>query len=153
MTPALLKASHEQWPRRNASRVELTLPLPPSVNALYYNRSKKELGIAKAIGKPLKGRGKTDRYRQWLRTAGNLINAQRPGRIGGAYTLTIIIGSGAALDLGNAEKAVSDILQEYGIVDNDKKANDIHLSRSEHVGARECRVTVTPALVAARAAA
>lgn len=134
-----------QWPRRVAEKVELTLPLPPSVNGLYYNRTKRELGIAKAVGRPLPGRGKTERYKTWLRAAGNMVNAQRQGRIVGAYALTITIGADARIDLGNSEKALSDLLQEYGIVENDRKADSIFLSRSGNVARHECLVTISAA--------
>lgn len=152
MTPALLKASHEQWPRRTVAKVEITLPVPVSTNALYRNRTKRELGIAKNAGHPLPGRAKTERYRTWLRTAGNMVMEQRPGRVEGPFALTIVLPETARLDTDNI-KCVPDLLQQYGIIENDRLAASVFISRSSTVQPTECLVTVTPALVAARAAA
>lgn len=143
-SPAFVQALAEQWGRRVVSKVELTLPLAPTANKLFYNRTKKQLGIAKAIGKPLSGRGKTDLYRTWERVAGNVLNAARPrpGRIAGRYALTILISTEAPGDIGNREKALSDFLQSAGLVDNDRLADSIFIQRSEHVALRECLVTI-----------
>lgn len=145
--PKVKAAMAEQVGRHAAQVVNLTLPLAPSVNSLYYNRSKKQLATAKALGKSLRGRGRTVRYQTWLRAAGNEINRQKPGRIAGWYDLTIEIAETAKLDLGNVEKALSDLLVRHGIVDDDAKAADIRLTRSAALSAREMNVVLRPRAV------
>ncbi len=124
--------------------VNLALPLPPSVNSLYRNRTKQEIANGKAMGIALRGRARTERYRTWARAAGNALMAAKPGRIEGRYDLTITIGETARLDLGNAEKALSDLLQKCGVIEDDRKANRIHLERSSALGRHEMLVTVRP---------
>ena len=124
--------------------VNLALPLPPSVNSLYRNRTKQEIANGQAMGIALRGRARTERYRTWARAAGNALMAAKPGRIEGRYDLTITIGETARLDLGNAEKALSDLLQKCGVIEDDRKANRIHLERSSALGRHEMLVTVRP---------
>lgn len=124
--------------------VNLALPLTPSVNALYRNRTKQEIANGKAMGIALRGRARTERYRTWARAAGNALMAAKPGRIEGRYDLTITIGETARMDLGNAEKALSDLLQKCGVVENDRKANRILIERSSALGRHEMLVTVRP---------
>ena len=124
--------------------VNLALPLTPSVNALYRNRTKQEIANGKAMGIALRGRARTERYRTWARAAGNALMAAKPDRIEGRYDLTITIGETARMDLGNAEKALSDLLQKCGVVENDRKANRILIERSSALGRHEMLVTVRP---------
>lgn len=107
-------------------RVDLILPRPPSVNALTFNR---------ADG----GRGKTKNYEDWLTEAGWRLNQQRPGRIDGAYEIEIRIvrPDNRRRDLGNLEKAISDILVHYRVVSDDSLAERITLAwMREDTGAR-----------------
>lgn len=135
------QALAEQWGRREVARVELKLPIPPSVNALYRNRSSVELERARNAGKPLRGRAKTDRYRTWLQGAGAALNEQKPGRVAGPYNLTILIPrKQSRADVSNLEKATSDLLQTHGVIDNDRLAETIFIQRVDWGG--EMLVTV-----------
>lgn len=153
MKPNLRRLADAQWPRRKAELVSVVLPLAPSVNELYRNRTKQEIANGRAMGIALRGRARTERYRTWARAAGNALIAAKPGRIEGRYSLTITIAETARMDLGNAEKALSDLLVKHGVVDDDKKASLIRLERSAALARHEMLVTVVPyAAAQARAA-
>lgn len=87
--------------------IELILPFPPSANRLWTRTRR--------------GIRKTDYYAEWLKIAGNMILAQRPGGISGPYKLTIqaMRPDRRKRDLGNIEKATSDLLQSVGIIEDD----------------------------------
>lgn len=116
-----------QWARPVRERVHIDLPLPISTNALW---------------RPVNGgMVKTDRYRSWHRTAGDQLANQRPGRVAGPYTLTLLVNRRRSkMDLDNAIKATSDLLQHHGVIDNDRKAEEIHAKWSDLVTGM--RVTV-----------
>lgn len=123
---ALHRAIDAQWSRRECDRVVIDVPRPPSVNGLTFNV-------------PGRGRVRTDRYRTWLRAAGNELMAQRPGRISGAYLLTIQVGRAASKrrDLDNIAKASSDLLVTHRIVEDDSYAERVTVEWTDVVeGAR-----------------
>lgn len=99
--------------------VALNLPRPPSVNNLFVNV-------------PGKGRIKSADYRNWIATAGWMLKAQRPASIKGGYRVLILVGPTRA-DLGNCEKALSDLLQTHGVIENDRLCQGIALERSNDV--------------------
>lgn len=111
--------------------VALNLPRPPSVNQLFANI-------------PGKGRVKTAAYRAWIAAAGWMIKAQRPQPIRGKYNLLILVGPTRA-DLGNCEKAVSDLLQALGVIENDRLGEEIALKRSDDVPANQVHCIVQEA--------
>lgn len=87
--------------------------IPPSANAAYANN--------KGAGR---GRTKTAEYRAWAVAFGYDINAamrsQKP--IKGPYVIEITIDRSRRhrlSDIWNREKALSDTLQEHGIIEND----------------------------------
>lgn len=83
------------------------LPIPPSVNNLFANR---EEG----------GRFKTDRYRTWRNTCGQEVMAQRVGAVRGPVALTYTFErNGTKADLGNLEKAATDLLVWLRLIDGD----------------------------------
>lgn len=109
-------------------QVALRLPVPPSVNALHRH----------GRGAP----GRSPEYVAWITAAGWTLLAQRPGRIEGPYELTLRMPATSRADLGNLEKAVSDLLQEHGVIGNDRNAEAIHLRwHREH---DEAEVVVLP---------
>jgi hypothetical protein len=64
-------------------------------------------------------------YKAWLIEAGYQINRQTPPKITGRYALTIQVSRACQIDLGNAEKACSDLLQQHEIIENDRLAEKI----------------------------
>jgi Holliday junction resolvase RusA-like endonuclease len=109
---AIIAGQHE---RKAVDRVLLRLPMPPSSNAVWAHR--------KGGGVRL-----SDRYRRWLTDAGWRINQQRPGRIAGGYVLTLWLPAVSRMDQDNCIAGVSDILQSFGIIGNDRDAEETHLN-------------------------
>ena len=105
------------------------LPNPPSVNHLFQN--------VRSIG-----RVPTKDYKAWKKEAGLCVLAQRGSqpKIPGGYELQIISGH-RKCDLGNIEKAVSDLLVEMRVVVDDRLAQRIVLEGGDVKG---CRVIITP---------
>lgn len=89
------------------SAVYLTLPLPPSNNRLW-RRSGTTIH-------------KSTRYTAWLKEAGWMAKSQRPGSVSGPYKIRIEAArpDKRRRDLGNLEKAVSDLLQDLGVIRDD----------------------------------
>ena len=100
--------------RRDVARVCLRLPTPVSVNDLH---------APKASG----GIRTSDAYNAWIEEAGWTLKTQRFGRIAGRYTLDLGIPRSCGLDLDNAVKATSDLLQLHGVIRNDRDAERIGL--------------------------
>lgn len=90
----------------------LTLPMPPSVNALYFNR-KSGTG---------RGRIKTPAYRKWAEAAGWQIIAQRPERHVGPVSVSVEVeDAGPLADADNLLKALMDLLVSYKIIEADHR--------------------------------
>lgn len=106
--------------RAIVDRVELTLPVPPSTNALTRN----------VAGR---GRVKTKAYLRWLKDARWAIQTARVGRIEGRYKITISVGHDCPIDLDNF-KAVQDLLATHGIIDNDRLAQKFLVDRTGNNG-------------------
>lgn len=121
------EALANQWGRKEVDCVEIDLPIPPSINRLWV---------------PVNGgMVRSERYRTWWRAAGNELVRARPGRVSGAYALTLLVNrTESKADLNNLEKAVSDLLQEHGVIENDRRGDRIELEWSNAV--ERCRVIV-----------
>lgn len=95
---------------------------PPSVNQLYANASK--------------GRRKTERYRTWLQAAGWDVRQQRPAPVHGLVRVWYrfpMPTDNIKRDLGNGEKALSDLLVAHEIIDDDSLIYDLRLFYGECV--------------------
>lgn len=103
------------------------LPMPPSVNALWANSKSG-------------GRFRTQRYDTWIREAGVEIMRQRPDKYAGPVTLLYEVQrpTGRRFDLGNREKAVTDLLVSHRIIqaDDDTIVQEIRLKWAEVEGVR-----------------
>lgn len=90
--------------------IRLHLPFPPSVNSLYGNGGNK------------RGRHKTQAYDAWIKLAS--VGIKDSHRMGlGPYSLSICLeppDKKRSRDLGNLEKAVSDLLVMHGVVKDDR---------------------------------
>jgi len=82
------------------------LPRPPSLNNIFVNI-------------PGRGRVKTHDYKTWLRSASNLIMAQKPVRVEGEVEITVAIGPRRG-DLVIRIKPLLDCLVTNGVIDDDK---------------------------------
>lgn len=126
---ARIKAASAVPYRRAVDRVVLTLPFPPSVNALWSPNGKG-------------GVRRSPRYSSWITAAGNELLIQRPGRIDGKYAMHLSLSRRRPVDLDNTIKAVSDLLQAHGVIANDKHAERIVLDWDD--GIDGCRVVLVP---------
>jgi Holliday junction resolvase RusA-like endonuclease len=75
---------------------------------------------------------KSKEYRDWIIAAGQEIEAQSPGCVYGAYAIKIEVFFRSRKDPGNVEKAISDLLQLHGVIENDSKCQQIFTKRSVH---------------------
>ena len=101
--------------RRDENAVELSLPMPPSVNGMFVNG---------AHG----GRFKSKGYDEWIKAAGWRLQAQKPGRIVGPYEVDAQFARSRASsrsDLDNRYKGLSDLLVKHGVISSDSLAEKI----------------------------
>lgn len=96
----------------------IRLPLPPSVNAMYVN----------VVGR---GRRKSGVYKAWVRTAGTLLNIQRPAKVSGPYEIEIRVPLKMRGDADNRIKPLLDLLVAHGVTDDDKHAKRVSISRAD----------------------
>jgi crossover junction endodeoxyribonuclease RusA len=110
--------------------VSFTLPFPPSVNGLFSGKARRYASTA---------------YKAWKAEA----RPHVPGaHVAGPYSLELIFDrpDRRARDLGNLEKAVSDLIVERGLVIDDSCCQRIVLAWSDAPPQRDAvvRVTVRP---------
>lgn len=118
--------------------VEVDLPMPPSVNALWRS-----------------GRGRkvyrSPKYTAWLKEAGWEIQRQRHGKIDGPYRADIILRpkTNRRRDADNFAKAVLDLLGAHSLTDDDSLCVAPRprwwTSDDEHIEPGWCRVIVMAA--------
>ena len=84
---------------------------PPSANNLFFN------------GK--KGRVKSAEYRLWQTTAGLQLNVQQAKPVAGRVDVEYSVPRNNRRDLGNYEKALSDLLVRQHIIEDDRKIERI----------------------------
>lgn len=109
----------DAFDRAIADHVTLYLPPPISVNALYRSF---------AMGKRL-ATIKSQKYRDWLVQAGDMLEAQKPACVPGYYAIGIAVPAKTRIDLGNVEKSVSDLLQAHHVIENDRLCERIEIWR------------------------
>jgi crossover junction endodeoxyribonuclease RusA len=88
--------------------ITLTLPMPPSVNALYRAVSGRSII--------------SERYRAWKLSAGKELLSQRPGKLKGPVSVTVELTppDNRVRDLDNTGfKAVLDLLVAHQIIEAD----------------------------------
>lgn len=109
-----------------------TLPMPPSVNALYRNITHR-------------GRAKTTVYKTWLIEAGGSLNEQKIGPVKATpVEILIELDDRRRGDASNRIKAVEDLLVTQGILPDDSR-DHVRKVTAEWVSVEGCRVTITEA--------
>ncbi|HDA7431526.1 TPA: RusA family crossover junction endodeoxyribonuclease, partial [Staphylococcus aureus] len=86
----------------------VNMPFPPSTNNLFINVAK--------------GRIPSARYADWRQEAGWSLKAQRPRSIKGPVILKYLFQEGQdrrKRDIGNLEKAATDLLVEHKVIESD----------------------------------
>jgi len=111
----------------------ITLPFPPSVNNLFVNSKH--------------GRFRSQRYDSWINNAGNEILRQRPAKITGPVNLTYEFQEGRdnrKRDLGNLEKATTDLLVALRIIEADDGSIVRRISLAWNPAIEGALVTIEP---------
>lgn len=111
----------------------VTLPFPPSVNALY-----------RAVG----GRSiLSETYRRWKREAGLTLLSQRPAKVAGTVSVNVELCAPdkRRRDVDNAgAKAVLDLLVSHQIIEGDDSRFLRRISIAWVESGSPCRVEITP---------
>lgn len=100
--------------------VTIELPVPLSANRIWRVAGTRLTKAGKRVPRIIKN----PEYVAWQNEAGWMLRAQRPGRVTGAYELTVTVPR-VGIDLDNAIKATSDLLVTHSIVEDDKLARRI----------------------------
>lgn len=108
------------------------LPLPISVNELYFNL-------------PNGGRGKTQRYKAWVHDAAMILLCQRARPVSGPVRLEILVSEKSKADLDNTAKCVCDALVARGVIEDDRKKFVRGISIDWSTEIEGTRVTIKPA--------
>lgn len=112
--------------------IEINLPMPPSTNGLWVNV-------------PGRGRVRSRIYKKWATEAGWELQLQRPKKIKGNYSLTILLSKlRRGSDVANREKALSDLLQTHGIIENDSLLQDLHMKWDDQVKSGWVKLILEP---------
>jgi crossover junction endodeoxyribonuclease RusA len=113
--------------------VKLSLPVTPSVNAMYRNV-------------PKKGRVKSRVYRDWLRDADAhfLMQKRRIASVEGEYEVAIKLPKATRGDVDNRTKAVLDFMVSRGITADDRHCRKVSTERA--LDTWLCEVIVTAAV-------
>jgi crossover junction endodeoxyribonuclease RusA len=106
--------------------VTIQLPAPISTNRLWVPiRRGSSVSVVKSKD-----------YLAWISEAGYKLNAQRPGMVLGHFALHLWVGRAHKIDLDNAVKATLDLLQNHGIVENDRLCVSLRVKREDSDGMR-----------------
>ncbi len=106
------------------------LPLPPSVNNLFFNGPR--------------GRVRSQEYRAWIHEAGWRMKDQRPAPVEGWHDLFVEVPLKMRGDNDNRFKAINDLLKRHGLIADDRFQFFTGMMRSAGVPHGQCRVRVTP---------
>jgi Holliday junction resolvase RusA-like endonuclease len=102
--------------RKPVEAVMLDLPRPISTNSLWRTTK----GGGWYLSPP---------YKAWKQEVGLIINANRVGCVFGPYAITVRVKADWRADLDNCLKSLSDALQEFGVIENDRLAQKIVIER------------------------
>ena len=111
--------------------ITLELPLPPSTNRLW---------------RVFRGRLiRSEEYRGWIKQAGLEILVQKPKlpckAISGPYSLIVRLKLGNGRDSDNRVKALNDLLQKHGFIQNDNLCRKLLVLWNDKLEV-DCRVTI-----------
>lgn len=130
--PATQRRAPKAPTEQNGCITFITIPAPPSVNALFRNV-------------PGQGRVKTGAYKDWIQHAGWRLKSQNPATVAGR--VIIIIGierESAASDIDNRVKALFDLLVTHRVIGDDKLVTAFAIAWAAK-GAGLARVAIMPA--------
>jgi len=111
--------------------------MPPSTNRIWRGKAK---GVYRSA-----------EYIQWIIVAGNMLKSYRLKPVSPPYAVVYEFGrrvtkkgavSKVRMDVANREKALSDLLQKMGLIEDDCLIEDMHLRWSADVEPDMVRVSV-----------
>jgi crossover junction endodeoxyribonuclease RusA len=116
-------------PGKDLGAVRLSIPYPPTANNLFRN-----LGG---------GRVKTERYKTWLRAAGNELLAQKREQFTGPVivALTVVRPDKRKRDLDNLIKGPLDLLVDQKIISDDSEVVKITAEWGDETVIEVCAAT------------
>lgn len=133
-------------------RIELTLPLPPSVNKMHGKGTARRRTALLNGGAVIAVEGSTvvyrrEHYRAWIKEAGLEIIAARPALSGRGlpsrpYGVRIRWAEDARFDCDNGVKALLDLLVTMRITPDDRNCRHISVGFAATVPDGRCRVRV-----------
>ena len=99
--------------------VSIKLPMPPSVNSIWRRGRNKKTGKSVTY--------LDSKYKKWKDDAMILLAAQHPASIVGHFTAVISLDQSkrGRSDADNRNKAVLDLLEKAGVVENDKLCDSV----------------------------
>lgn len=112
--------------------IRIVLPFPPSTNNLFANAAKGH------------GRFKSAKYKAWEKLAAVGVKDNHRQSLG-PYSISIALRAPdkRARDIGNLEKAVSDLLVSHGVVKDDSYCRRLEMCWVDTMQ-EECVVLVQP---------
>lgn len=111
----------------------IRLPMPPSVNNLFFNK------VSSGGG----GRAPTPRYAQWQIDAGWQLKSQHPPKFIGPVRLEYRFNeSKTKADLSNLVKAPEDLLVTHNVIEDDRGKYVRDFSARWAMGVDECEITI-----------
>ena len=124
------------------------LPVPPSLNNAYVNRTKAFRASAEGkIVRKSAGRGVSPEYARWREAAGWMIRSDRSATarsVNGRFAVALLLSSKEDGDADNRFKAIGDLLASNGVTANDRY-NDAPLTlRFGFVQRGMCEVVAIP---------
>jgi crossover junction endodeoxyribonuclease RusA len=117
--------------------IQFTLPMPPSTNSIWRGKAK---GVYRSA-----------EYMRWIIVAGNMLKTYKIKPVNPPYAVDYEFGrkvtkkgvvSKIRMDVANREKALSDLLQKMGVIEDDCLINDMRLRWSADVEPNTVRVSV-----------
>lgn len=125
------------------SKIQFTLPYPPSINKLFATSWKS------------KQRFRSKVYKAWAEEAGYALKGQiKPDqRFGGFIAITMRFGrpDKRKRDLDNLAKPVCDLLVSYSVIKDDSYITSLHLLWDETIQGASITIDESPAFWAAGA--
>lgn len=112
--------------------IVLSLPVPPSANAMYASRYKRA------------GRRRTPEYLQWITLAGWHIQVAKQKPIEGPVSISLQVAENGRRDIDNTIKPVLDLLVAHRLIQDDRNKYVREIRASWSPSVEGCRVTVEP---------
>lgn len=133
--PALYCAGYVRMKAFSRSET-VFLPVPPSVNATYRNRTHKDSPKAR-------GRIKTPAYARWEAEADAEVMRQRPAKVSGPVVVSLLIARPSPRsDVDNLIKPLVDFLVRANLIDDDRNVTTVAATWAPREFGR-CQVTIT----------